>query len=324
MLIKKKLFGFPLAIFLAIIYTYFSLELINNPDYLPYKAIIENFNGITLSIEPIIGIITYVSIPISTILGIDITVLVYFIYILLMQLFLYFALVNIFGNALKSTLIVIFWFFIYGTVHFLIQIRFGLANCIFVYLYSLLFNRSSILKFISTSSLTFFSHYSSILSIIAAFIERFKNIFFETKSFYLFNLIFGISLILITKLNLLHLLPGFMVARLSSYLQIDTGSVSPATTIISIILYLLLFITKSINNRIDSMRMYGMASFLPYIISPEVEILVRLGIALQYLLIPYFFITYKRKKLLITSTLPLLLFFVYKGYSNISAFLSYL
>lgn len=325
-LIKKRLLGYPLIILLAFIYTLLAIYSINNPDYPNYQDLVKSFSteSITLNIEPILGVLSYISIIISDSTGVDSTIVIYFMYILLMQIFLYLALLNIFNNLIKSSLILILWFFLYGTIHFLIQIRFGLANCVFLYLFSLTFIRSSFTKFGMISVLTFLTHYSSILSIFSAFVERFKNIFFARKSFYIFNIVFAFVLIAVTKLNLLYLLPDFMLGRISNYFQSDLEGVSVFTTIMSIFLYLLLFFTKPGTNKIDSLRMYGVASFLPYIITPEVEILVRLGTGLQYLLLPYFFLTYKIKRLLLTSTIPLLFFYIYKLYSNITAFMSYL
>lgn len=326
LLVKKRQVSYPFILLLSLIYTYMAISTINNPDYKSYYNLVNSFNPstFTFNIEPVLSLLSYISIYIYDLFGVDKVVTVYFLYIALMQFFLYSGINNIVKDGFKSLLILIFYSSIYGTMHFLIQIRFGLANCLFVYLFSLLFTNSSIIKLNTIASLTFFSHYSSILAIASVYVQKVKLFILSKKAAYGYNLIFALTLIAFTKFNLFYSLPDFLLGRLFLYLQGSFESVSKFTIIISIFMYILLIFTKSINSKFDVLRIYGAASFLPYILSPNFEILVRLGIALQYLLVPYFFLTYKYKKLLITSTLPLLFFYIYKMYSNFNALLSYL
>lgn len=323
MYLNRKFLIFPIILFLSLISSYIAIHVINNPDYLPYYSLVNSFSGITLNIEPTLGLITYISLPIANIIGIEPTYIVYFFYIFLIQWFLYLAFYNFFKSIEKSFFVLILFLSLYGTIHVLIQIRFGLANSIFLFLYSLFFTRSSSLKFIFLVLLTFFSHFSSVLALFSVIMERLKSVIFSIKSYCIFNIGFAAILIMTKGLSTIYILPAFMRSRISVYLN-GYYSVSTSTILIAALIYICLLLTRKSDKHIDSLRMYGAASFLPYIILPEIEIFVRLGTALQYLLIPYFIFTYKSKRFLLSSTLPLLIFFIYKIYSNFSAFLGYL
>ena len=78
------------------------------------------------------------------------------------------------------------------------------------------------------------------------------------------------------------------------------------------------------DEKLNSLKIYGAVGFLPYFIVPELEILIRLGIPFQYLLLVYLVLTYKYRKMLVYTTLPLMVFYGYKVYSNLNAFLGYL
>ena len=92
----------------------------------------------------------------------------------------------------------------------------------------------------------------------------------------------------------------------------------------SLIYYLILILSPKFNNfKLDSLRFYGALGFLPYFIVPDIEILVRLGIAFQYLLLPYLILTARYKKVLFFSTIPLSIFFLYKFYSGINSLIEY-
>lgn len=75
--------------------------------------------------------------------------------------------------------------------------------------------------------------------------------------------------------------------------------------------------------KLNNLKYYGALSFLPYFIVPEYEILIRLGVGFQYLLIPYLFLTIQFKKAIPTTVL-LVSFFSYKIYSASMALGSYL
>ncbi|MDC4370981.1 hypothetical protein OHV45_13455, partial [Acinetobacter baumannii] len=105
----------------------------------------------------------------------------------------------------------------------------------------------------------------------------------------------------------------------------ELEGVSIATSVISFICYLTLILCPRLNDeKLNSLRIYGALGFLPYFITPELEILVRLGIPFQYLLLIYLFLTFRIKKVAILSTIPLLAFYSYKIFSSVGAFIGYL
>lgn len=126
--------------------------------------------------------------------------------------------------------------------------------------------------------------------------------------------------------TIFSLLPEFLYGRIAGYLSGDQiEPVSALTMIISFFCYLLMILAPKSKNEINnSLRIYGALGFIPYFLVPDLEILVRLGISFQYLLIPYLLLTYKIKKMFLFTTFPLIIFFCYKFNSSFNAFIEYL
>ncbi len=327
MIPKKKYIVFYKGIYLcflllvSILLAYVAIEVINNPDLGAYTTLTQM--GKDAPVEPVFGVIISVSKLIHEIIGVDTIFLVYFIHIYFIQIFLFLGFSNLYNKAYNKAFIsVFFWFLLYSLIHLLIQIRFGLANSISFYVFSLLYTHYRILKVLFFSSFSFLTHYSSILIVLSNIFMKINTLF--KHKIMLIHSSFVIALILFKKGLLFSFLPSFMYVRIVSYLS-GYKTVSLPVVIISLILYVLLVLSPKIENRkINNLKLFGAISFIPYFIVPEYEILIRLGSSFQYLLIPYFFLTYRSKKMLLFSTLPLLLFFLYKIQSNINAFIGYL
>ncbi|MDG6897965.1 hypothetical protein A6A19_08255 [Actinobacillus delphinicola] len=309
---------------LSFFLTYISIFIIKNPDLLNYTALLL-IKNINFNIEPVNGFIGYISKLLSLYLGLNKIFLFYYIYISLIQLFMFRGFLNIFNrNKRKSFLLLIIWNMCYGTMHGLIQIRFGLANAFIFYLFSIIIgNNVSFFKRLYWASLAFSSHYSVLLEgWIGLFIGFLRRKLFTKKVIIFIG--FVLILILMFSRYMIRLLPPFLYERLSGYLISDSIN-SPSLILISISLYVVLLVSLILkNNKNDVMKALGIISFIPYFSIPSLEIMIRIGIAFQYLLIPYLFLTFKKKNEVILSTLPLALFFMYKIYSNINVFIGYL
>ncbi|MFW1972551.1 hypothetical protein [Acinetobacter bereziniae] len=328
MLINRKNLIFPIQIFFSTsILVWISLYLIKNPDLKPYIELLNSINAFGFSIEPTIFIFSTIAKFSALYLGLDPVFVFYFQYIYLLQFFLLLGFYNILDKSIvKSSLILVVWMLVYGTVHCLIQIRFGLANAIFIYLFSLLFVRVSSIKLYSIAIFGFFTHYSSVFAVCSLLLANFRKKIFNKNSYKLIHLSFILILLLFKFGSIFSFLPEFMLGRLSGYVgNNDVDQVSTFSIYISIFCYIILIISPKINNdRLNALKIYGALGFLPYFIVPELEIIVRLGIPFQYLLLPYLFLTFKLKKVAFFTTLPLLCFFSYKIFSNLNAFIGYL
>lgn len=325
---KKKNLIFPLeAFFSALVLTWVSLYLIDNPDLGPYISLFYYGDSSESTVEPTMYILGFLAKFFSNILNIDPILIFYFNYIFILQVFLLFGFYNIAKRSIINSNILFFvWLLVYGTMHCLIQIRFGLANAMFVYIFSLFYSNKSILKTYLLGVLGILTHYSSIFAIFSLFYIRIKDKLFQTPSYKLIHLSFIIILLSFKFSLIFSILPDFIYVRLTGYLTNDElEGVSTATSVISFICYLTLILCPRLNDeKLNSLRIYGALGFLPYFITPELEILVRLGIPFQYLLLIYLFLTFRIKKVAILSTIPLLAFYSYKIFSSVGAFIGYL
>ncbi len=324
---QKKIVSYSvLIILLSIFLTYVATSVINNPDIIAYMSLIDMTSSVGLGrVEPVLALFAIPAKYFSQSLPVSSIYVFYFSYILLIQLFLFFGFFNLFeGRANKSFVVLLFWNLSYGLIHGLIQIRFGLANAVSMYVFSLLFLNSSKTRIGLHSTFSFFTHYSSVLIVLSnLYVKLVKKIQLKYK-------IFSIHMAVILALYLFKIgalfgfLPDFMYRRIVAYLSLGK-TVSQSVIIISVILYILLIFSPRIKNvKINSLRLFGAISFIPYFIVPEYEILIRVGMGFQYLLIPYLFLTYKCKKMLFFTTLPLLSFYLYKLYSSFNALIQYL
>lgn len=327
---KLKLYTYFASIlifFNSIILVYLSAHILKNPDYDAYKSLLLTSNSFNLSVEPTIYLFSFISKFFSSVLFVDSLDVFYFIYVYLIQFFLYCSFLNFFKNdVLKSVFALFFWMGVYGLMHCLIQIRFGLANSISIYILSLAIIAPSLKKTFLFSFFAFFTHYSSAFIVLSSFIIYIRGVIFYKKSYLLLHLIF-IGLMLLFKFGaIFSLLPEFLYGRIAGYLSGDQiEPVSALTMIISFLCYLLMILAPKSKSEINnSLRIYGALGFIPYFLVPDLEIIVRLGISFQYLLIPYLLLTYKIKKLFLFTTFPLIIFFCYKFNSSFNAFIEYL
>ena len=249
-----------------------------------------------------------------------------------MLLFLLLSYLNFFNKSVFLAFLgLVFWLFTYGLMHCLIQIRFGLSGCIVVYLYSLFFKRPYdkkllLYSFPSLGFFAIFSHYSSIFSIFSLLLIWVRKAFYYINSGKIVHILFFIILLSFKFEFIYHLLPNFLIGRIGLYLNNDDyETVSSITRLISFFCYTTLVLSPKLKiQKLNDLRVYGALGFIPYLVIPEVEILVRLGIAFQYLLIPYLLLTLSYRRVLFYSTIPVLLFYFYKVFSSANAFIGYL
>jgi len=314
---------FNASFFLSYLARYF----IRNPDINSYSDILFGSDSLSFALEPMIGVLSEVSRNIAIILGFDAIYILYFLHVFLINIIIFLAFKNFFRDKiLLSFFALIIWNFTYGVMHSLIQIRFGLANAIFIYGFSLLFIPKKNIKIFILGVLAFFTHYSSVLAVASLFIIRLRSSLDKKNSYIFIHLGFIIFLLLFKLGSLFSIMPEFMLARLSGYVgNNDLEQVSIFSIYISFICYVVLILAPKTNDeKVDSLRIYGALSFLPYFMVPELEIIVRLGISFQYLLIPYLFLTFRLKRVMLYTTLPLILFFGYKMFSSFNAFIGYM
>lgn len=313
-----------LFLILSVFFVWLSTKGINNPDLAAYTELVNTFSGLTLSIEPVLGVFSAASIWLSDSLGVSAVSMTYFFYIFFIQVFLFFGFANLTKSHIRGLILVYLWFMLYGTMHGLIQIRFGLANAIFVFLVSLLFKKISLLKFNIVAALPFGVHYSSVIAILLIVFTKMRLALFNKNSYFILHVGFIIALLLSKSQWLFSILPNFLYARVAHYLQ-SPQSFSSVIVYLSLVIYISLMTSpKMPDKKINALKYFGALSFLTYIIVPEQEMFVRLGIPFQYLALVYFILTFKYKKLLLRTTLPLLVFFIYKFYSNTNALIGYL
>lgn len=324
---RKYLIFSTLVLFNTLFLVWNSLYVINNPDLLPYIELLHSLKSFGLNIEPTLYIFSTASWYLSNSLGLDPVFIFYYLYIFLMQFFLLLGFYNLTNRSiLKSNILLLIWISVYGTIHGLIQIRFGLANAIFVYIYSFSYVKSSFSKISIFSLIGFFTHYSSILALMSFFMIYLRKVIFNKNSYKIVHISFMGFLLLFKFGAIFNILPSFLLGRISNYIGNDNlDSTSVISIYISLFCYIILVLSPKLNDeKLNSLKIYGAVGFLPYFIVPELEILIRLGIPFQYLLLVYLVLTYKYRKMLVYTTLPLMVFYGYKVYSNLNAFLGYL
>lgn len=311
------IYRIAIILLLSILQTHIATSVIKNPDLANYSELL-NLCGIDkiCPVEPAFWIIA----SLSKILFLNIELYgLYFIHIFLIYIFLYYGIKKKTKSDIRSTLFILFWSTTFGVMHGLIQIRFGLACSILFYAFQSI--KSSNLKISLLSALGTANHFSMILfSALSIFKNFYKEINFSR--ILIIHLLLIFILIFSTQPTLLNFLPSALSSRFLAYLNSESEEVvSAATTGLSLILYILLLVLYSPKK---PTRTLLALSFLPYIVTPQVEILIRTIIPAQYILLSTIFyennFNYKEK----TSYSLLILFFAYKFYSGISAFESYL
>lgn len=327
--VEKKVIVFFILFSLSILLTYISNYIIKNPDYLSYTEIILTATLLESAVEPMIALLSVASKNISSVLPLNSIFLVYFLHIFTIVSCVFYGLkVSFNGSIAKGLIGLMTWLSMYGVIQCLIQIRFGMASSIAFLLFSLsLFrqpNKGN--KPWRYAYLAMITHYSSIFVATTILLLGRKLSFITSRKILLFHVGYAITLMLFKISIIFSFLPEFMLARISLYINSEnTELVSWSTSLIALVLYILLLFRSTPNiNKEDVLRLFGILSFLPYFIVPEIEILIRTGIPFQYLLITYLFLTYKKKSYLLTSTLPLIVFFSFKVWSNVGALIKYL
>ena len=327
MLINRNNIVIPACLLVTTpILVWISLYVLKNPDMSAYTALLQSSSGFGLSIEPTIYVFSVVAIFFANMLMLDPVFLFYFQYIFLIQFFLILGFYNIVNRSLRNaSFLLILWFLVYGVIHCLIQVRFGLANAVFLYTFSLLYNQSKTIKNYLLSFLAIFTHYSSVFAVISLLFIRLRKNLLNQNSYKMIHFGFIAILILFKLGSILNILPDFMLARLSGYLDEGVSQSSLGLVYVSLACYLILILAPNVDNeKIKSLRVYGALGFLPYFIVPDLEIIVRIGIYFQYLLLPYLFLTFTSKRFVLFTTLPLLIFYGYKIYTAFNAFIGYL
>lgn len=326
--VNKKNLIFPIESFVfSLFITYISVYVIANPDLAPYESLLNITDKTDISVEPTIIFISFISKSVSEIFYVDSIYVFYYIYIYFISFFLLNSFYNFSRKSiLRANLLFVIWFFLYGTMHVMIQIRFGLANAIYLYLFSFFWLYSFSVKKIFLAFFSIMTHYSIIFSIASLVVISFKNKLNNFNYYWYIHLVFIFLLVSFKFSFIFSFLPDFIYIRLANYINNgDLESISFLSTIVSVICYLLMILSPKIKDEsVNALRYYGALGFLPYFIVPDIEILVRLGVAFQYLLIPYLFLSFRIRKVLFFTTLPLVSFLLYKINSNFSSFLGYL
>ncbi|RZG46419.1 EpsG family protein [Acinetobacter wuhouensis] len=316
-----------LLLFTTSLLVFLSLFVFKNPDLDAYIAILNSSNKFSFNIEPATFFLATFANFLGRVFLLDPIIFFYFQYIFLIQLFIFFGFYNLSKNKFILTgFLLVLWLFVYGVLHCLIQIRFGLANAIFLYAFSLLYKeRKNITTFVLGVA-AFFTHYSSGLAIFSLFLIRLRSVLFNKTSYIIVHGFFITFLLLFKIGSVFSILPSFMFARISGYIDnVDIDQISNISIYMSFVCYFILIVSPKLNDeKLNALKYYGALGFLPYFIVPELEIIVRLGVAFQYLLLPYLILTFKFKKVVFITTLPLLVFFGYKVFSSINTFLGYL
>lgn len=321
-----KFFVKIIMVFIWLIFSYFltilAIDGINNPDFEAYRSLNSHTRDYDFNLEPTFSVISNISRIISSVFFIDSVYILYYFYISLISVFLFLSFRKASDSLWLSICAVIVWYISYGLMHGLIQIRFGLANAIFLYVFlSLNFYRISVVKKYGFSLIGIFTHYSTIFEFLVSSLNLLKR-----NKYVSIHIFFITTLILFKMGTMLSFLPPVLVSRLSGYVNENTelSIVSPTLSMVSFFCYIFLVMSPKLNSvELNNLKYYGALSFLPYFIVPEYEILIRLGVGFQYLLIPYLLLTFKFKKALPT-TLLLVSFISYKIYSALIALGSYL
>lgn len=310
-----SILGYFILLCLSVFLTYVSVFGINNPDLDNYRSLKDYHE--TVIIEPVLVFLSRLSNFFGDVVGGDSLAILYFLHICAILFFVIKAMQKIIFSRLILVIAFLTWLFSYGLMHGLIQIRFGLANTMLFYAFcSVLSQGGHQYRTRMISTLGIFTHYSAIFEFFVVNFNRVRVIYI--------HLIFIGALYLSKTGIIFNVLPGVFMARFSGYLNESLAVISKEVSLISIICYVVLVLSPKLNERrLDNLRMYAALSFIPYFMVPQYEILVRLGIALQYLLIPYLFLTFKLKKAVITTVL-IFVFFAYKFYSSVNVLGSYL
>lgn len=324
--LEQRILFIYFLMFLSFVLTYTSILVIYNPDLENYQEMMLITDFAALNVELVFKIITILSNRLISFFPFSTTSLVYFIHIFSILCLNSLSIYILNNKKLLSTFIGIFlWLLMYGTLHCLIQIRFGMGAAFIAWILAVSLVKQENKLITRLGILAPLIHFSMIFpGFIITLLGRKISIISNNK-IYLIHLTY-ILVLLSFKLGLIfNFLPGFLQGKIGIYLFGEDAVMDFKTTYASIILYVVLMFSKTKEqNLAGTLRLFGCLSFIPYFICPEIEILVRTGIPFQYLFISYLFMTFAKKKYFLTSTLPLIGFIMFKIYSNISAFNNYL
>jgi hypothetical protein len=284
------------SFFFAFVLAILAVRFIENPDILNYEVLLDACSIVDpCSVEPIFWIISdFVNFAGVGLIGL------YLIYIYLLILFLWKSGGHVLGFRSNSAIIFPFvWFFSFGVVHGLIQIRFGLACAISLYVLSIPLSK---FKSYFLSGFAFLTHFSTGLIFVSNLLYR-KTLF----SAAVFHFVTALILVSLKFGILSFFLPNFIESRLLVYFDEKVGtSLFVIWLALFMEVYLVVFVFLK---KLPSAYLVAAIAFLPYLISPDNEIFIRLGVPFQYLLLLLFVKDFRHLSFYL---LPVFLFFSYK------------
>ncbi|WP_458047873.1 EpsG family protein [Providencia stuartii] len=322
---NKLIFSFIFSItiiLLSILICYLSIYIIYNPDKLNYISLIHSCSLLTpCPVEPSFWVISDCAQIISSLFDIDIVFTTYFLFQIITLYLIYLSALLFFDSYTKIILFFTIYLFCYSLIVITIQIRFGLALGFSTLAFSMLYNNYTKNVYAIPITLGSLSHFS----ILPLFIFIVKNIFNLkiTLKKYLSIIIFFTMLLYSIKYRLIFIiLPDFVSARLYQYFITNLQPSSFFNQVVSIVLMLwfsiALFKIKRTDEKDRWLLLFGCISFIPYIVYPEMEILIRIFIPFQYLLMVFYIKTFIYSRYFILTTAPLTVFFLYKAFSSSS------
>lgn len=298
------LFGIILSFFTAIFLQNMAVVKFFNPDidnyYLLYDAC--SFS-LRCSVEPFFWVIAEAGHQFQF----DYSFL-YFVYPFLTCSIIFITAMSWKGVGIFARLAFCFiWFAAFGALHTLVQIRFGLACALAVLAvtsgYQLRAKTIILLFGIS-------SHFSALLTLLAlvprSLTDRRVSLIINLASLFVISAI--------KTGELFNILPRFLAARILTYSTQNAETLSLVSQWVSFSLYLYLTVCV-VGRRLPPVFGLAAIGFIPYFIAPDLEILVRIGVPFQLILLAS---VCQNMKTHLNFLYPLIIFFTYKIYSNVS------
>ncbi|WP_336710088.1 EpsG family protein [Pectobacterium aroidearum] len=311
-----------ILIFMAIFFSWLSVFFFDNPDLANYNDLIENCSlASPCSVEPLLWLLSDVSRFVNRYSDLNLTYLVYFFYQLTMLVAVSMTAKNIFLNKFKSLAFFFLWLFCFSPIVLFVQIRFGLAAALTILSYSYLLEKKERIKSYLSLLLAISSHFATLPHLISSFFlykkeSEVRNI--TLTKYFTYAGCISLALLFLKNGYLISYLPDFMSARISIYLNMGWDEVSSNTRDLSICMFLILTLSLVLNREKKNIYLVlGSFSFLPYMITPEIEIFVRFGLPFQYFLLVHFIDNIKSKSWWWICNSSLAMFFLYKMISNV-------
>jgi hypothetical protein len=202
---------------------------------------------------------------------------------------------------------VIIWFATFGVLHTLVQIRFGLACAFAVFAATAAYpQRTKVIALI----LGALSHFAVLLTLLSLL----PRVMTDRRLSLLANFASMFAVAAIKTGDVFNFLPRFLSARLLVYSAGDLEALSLLNQAISFSLYLYLTVCVFCR-RLPPIFSIAAIGFIPYFIAPDFEILIRVGVPFQLILLAAACQNLKKGS---NFLYPLILFFSYKVFSNVS------